>query len=205
MSEALRSGGAVLPCSSLHWCVSKPAAALANSRSLLLLTSFCSVLFLKATGGAVWGTHLGFFPCNCAVQHNSVPEITADALICWVVVLHHCVKWVCSCSVTVPLLSDTPLGSGILPSGALRTVAVRPGAKCRWLFVNERLFPSHFSLSLRCPTGAGLFGWDKEKLALGERGLETVVRLSRHRAGITCLTLPTALRLPFSWNCWTNG
>lgn len=141
MSEALRSGGAVLPCSSLHWCVSEPAAALANSRSLLLLTSFCSVLFLKATGGAVWGTHLGFSPCNCAVQHNSVPEITADALICWVVVLHHSVKWVCSCSVTVSLLSDTPLGSGILPSGALRTVAVRPGAKCRWLFVNERLFP----------------------------------------------------------------
>lgn len=71
---------------------------------------------------------------------------------------------------------------------------------CKWAFIS-----SHFSLSLRCPTGAGLFGWDKEKLALGERGLETVVRLSRHRAGITCLTLPTALRLPFSWNCWTNG
>lgn len=114
MSEALRAGGAVLPCSPLPWvlrlrCVSKLEAALAG----LCCYWHRSALFSLCRGyrGSCMRNALGFLPLqlHCSAQQRAwnYSWCIADG-ICWVVMLHHRIKWVCSCSVTVSLLSYTP-------------------------------------------------------------------------------------------------
>lgn len=74
--------------------------------------------------------------------------------------------------------------------------------------LNGHVFSYSVLLSLACPIPVCLLGWSKEKLALRERDLEAVLRLSRHRTGITCLTLLTLCQariFPLCCKCWTDG